>query len=418
MLVAGLATSSGPLIGLGAFMLMAGFVGKTWSEHVFDRLLFERRIPETRAFPGEKFHMTLRLVNDKLLPIPWIEMRDLVPEQLPAGEERLVPSGSPGQLYLTRSTHLGWYERVTWPLELDAPARGYYRFGPARFRSGDIFGFFPAELETEGHTAVIVYPTTYTLPELGLPAERPFGERKGRERIFEDPGRIAGLRDYRPEDSLRRIDWKASARRMELQSRVYEPSSTLHMLVAVNVHTLAHTWEGYVPETLERILSVAGSVARFGFEAGYAVGMVANGAYPTSDRPMRVPVGRRSDQLARILEALAVIGPLTMTSLQQVIEREAQSFPFGATLVCVTSRMDDALAAALVRVRHAGHSVTVLSLADEPFEQDLGKVTVYDLTRAVQSLEARASKPSATVERVWREMEEFEPETASGGNRP
>jgi hypothetical protein len=80
--------------------------------------------------------------------------------------------------------------------------------------------------------------------------------------------------------------------------------------------------------------------------------------------------------------------------------------------------MDDALAAALVRVRHAGHSVTVLSLADEPFEQDLGKVTVYDLTRALQSLEARASKPSATVERVWREMEEFEPETASGGNRP
>ena len=421
MLGAGLIMSSGPLIGLGAFMLMAGLVGKTWSEHVFDRLRFERRIPENRAFAGEKFHMTLRLVNDKLLPIPWIEMRDLVPEQLPANEERLAPSGSPGQLYLTRSTHLGWYERVSWPLELDAPVRGYYRFGPTRFRSGDIFGFFPAETENDEHTAVVVYPTTYTLPELGLPAERPFGESKGRDRIFEDPGRIAGLRDYRPEDSLRRIDWKASARRMELQSRVYEPSSTLHMLIAVNVHTLAHTWEGYVPETLERVLSVAGSVARYGFEAGYAIGLVANGAYPTSDRPMRVPVGRRADQLARILEALAVVGPLTMTSLHQVIEREAQSFPFGATLVCVTARMDDPLAASLRRVRDAGHSVTVLSLAEEPFQQDLGKVRFYDLNAAIGSLEARAgsagaSAPEPPISRVWREIERLGGQPGSGGD--
>lgn len=397
MLGLGLITSSGPLIGLGAFMLMAGFVGKSWSEHVFDKLSFERRIPENRAFPGEKLHMTLRLVNDKLLPIPWIEMRDLVPEQLPAGDERLTPSGSPGQLYLTRSTHLGWYERVTWPLELDAPARGYYRFGPARFRSGDIFGFFPAEREDEDYTSVIVYPTTYTMPELGLPAERPFGERKGRQRIFEDPGRIAGLRDYRPEDSLRRIDWKASARRQELQSRIYEPSSTLHMLLAVNVHTLAHSWEGYVPETLERVLSVAGSVARYGFESGYAVGLVANGSYPTSDRPMRVPVGRSPDQLARILEALAVIGPLTMASLPSVIEREAQHFPFGATLVCVTARMDAPLAAVLRRIRDAGHSVTVLSLADQPFAEELGNVRFYDLSTTIRSLEARGAAPAPVL---------------------
>jgi uncharacterized protein (DUF58 family) len=393
MLALGLAMSSGPLIALGAFILMAGFVGQTWSDHVFDKVRFERYIPENRAFAGEKLHMTLRLVNDKFLPIPWIEVRDLVPEELPSGEEHLSPSGSPGQLYLTRSTHLSWYERVSWPLELDAPARGYYRFGPARFRSGDLFGFFPAEREDEDYTPVIVYPTTYELPDLGLPAERPFGERKGRERIFEDPGRIAGIRDYRPEDSLRRIDWKASARRQALQSRVYEPSSTLHMLIAVNVHTLEHSWEGYVPETLERVLSVAGSVARYGFEAGYAVGLVANGSFPTSDRPMRVPVGRRSDQLAHILEALAVIGPLTMTTLPPVIEREAQNFPFGATLVCVTALMDDELAAALARVRNAGHSVTVLSLAERPFQQDLPNVRFYDVSQTIRALEARGPAP-------------------------
>jgi uncharacterized protein (DUF58 family) len=105
---------------------------------------------------------------------------------------------------------------------------------------------------------------------------------------------------------------------------------------------------------------------------------------------MRIPVGRRSDQLARILEALAVIGPLTLVPLERVLEREAASFPYGATLVCVTSRMDEPLAASLRRVSDAGHTVAVLSLADEDISDGLGKVRVFDLSKALGGLEARA----------------------------
>jgi uncharacterized protein (DUF58 family) len=222
-----------------------------------------------------------------------------------------------------------------------------------------------------------------------LPAERPFGEIKGRDRIFEDPSRIAGLRDYRPGDPMRRIDWKASARTQSLQSRVYEPSATLHLLVALNVNTMEHAWQGFMPDQLERVLSVAGSVLRHGFDAGYAIGLVANGSYPESDRPMRVPVGRSSEQLMRSLEALAVIGPMTPTPLERVIDTEAQRFPYGATLVCVTARMDPPLAATLRRVAGAGHTVSVVSLAEGEFEENLGRIRVYNVLTAVRSLEAR-----------------------------
>jgi uncharacterized protein (DUF58 family) len=392
LLIVGIVLSSGPVIGIAAFVLIAIMTGRLWADHVLDNVRYERRIEESRAFAGERLAMTLRLTNDKLLPVPWVELRDLVPENLLV-DEHLGPSPSPGQLYLRRTTHLGWYERLDWPLALEAPARGYYRFGPALLRSADPFGVFPVEDELEVRDGVIIYPTTYSLPELGLPAERPFGDRKGRERIFEDPGRVIGLRDYGPGDSMRRVDWKATARRQSLQSRVYDPSATQQLLVAVNVHTMAASWEGYIPEKLEDLLSVAASVARHGFETGYAVGLDANGAYPTSDRPMRIPAGRRPDQLMRILEALAVIGPLTLTPLNAVLDEAAQSFPFGATLVCVTMQLDEALAASLQRIRGAGHAVTVLSLADEPFRIDLGAIPVYELAEAVRGL---AAKPVAT----------------------
>ncbi len=398
----GLITTNGPLIGLGLILLLAGIVARAWSRNVLHRLSYQRLIPEDRAFVGERLAITLRVVNDKLLPVPWLEVRDLVPEALPLKDEHLSPSTAHQALYLSRSTHLTWYERVSWPLEFEAPARGYYRLGPARLSSGDIFGLFPVERDDEHYDSIVVYPRVYTLPELGLPSERPFGEQTGRERIFEDRSRIAGSRDYRPTDPMRRIDWKATARRQALQSRVYEPSATLHLLVALNVHTLEHAWEGYLPELLEHLLSVAGSVARHGFDAGYAVGLFANGAYPTSDRPMRVPVGRRSDQLMRILEALAVIGPLTLTPLEKVLNREAQAFPYGATLVCVTARMDEPLAASLRRIAEAGHAVVVLSLADEAPRARPSRERAPDAFRIIASLQseeanrAMFSRPEAT----------------------
>jgi uncharacterized protein (DUF58 family) len=389
LIVVGIAVGSAAVIGFSVFLLLAGFIARFWSKHAFDEVRYERILPENRAFQGEKLPLTMRLVNDKMLPVPFIELRDSMPESSIQDEEQLSATGNPGYVYVGRSTHLSWYERITWRLQLEAPKRGFYRLGPARISTGDVFGFFPVQRDEEKADPVVVYPRVYELPDLGLPAERPFGELKGRERIFEDPGRIAGLREYRPGDPMRRIDWKASARTQTLQSKVYEPSATMHLLVALNVHTLGHAWEGFMPELLERLLSAAGSVARFGFEAGYAIGLIANGSYPDSDRPMRVPVSRSSEQLMRVLEALAVIHPMTLAPLETVIDREAHSFPFGATLVCVTARMDPGLAASLVRVASAGHTVTVLSLADEDFEEDLGRIRVYQISSAMRALEAR-----------------------------
>ncbi len=388
-IVLGILFGSGPLIAFGVFLLAATLLARWWGKHALDDVRYERVIPENRAFEGEKLAVTLRMINDKLLPVPLIEVRDSVPENTLLDEDHLSPTGYPGYVHVSRSTHLSWYERIGWPLELEAPPRGYYRLGPARITTGDIFGFFPVETVSEKTDPIIIYPRLYTLPELGLPAERPFGEIKGRDRIFEDPSRIAGIRDYRPGDPMRRIDWKASARLQSLQSRVYEPSATMHLLVALNVNTMEHAWQGFMPDQLERALSVAGSVARHGFDAGYAIGLVANGSYPESDRPMRVPVGRSSDQLMRTLEALAVIGPMTPTPLERVIDTEAPRFPYGATLVCVTPRMDPPLAASLRRVAGAGHTVSVVSLAEGEFEEDLGRIRVYNVLTAVRSLEAR-----------------------------
>src|SRR5262249_34724205 len=155
---------------------------------------------------------------------------------------------------------------------------------------------------------------------------------------------LIGIRDYRPGDPLKRIEWKATARRGVMQSRVYEPSSSLYLLVALNVTTLEFVWEGYDPVRLERSISLAGSVARCAHEHRSAVGRIANSSYPGSARAMSTPAGRDPDQLTRILEALAMVSPLTLAPLEDVLEEAARRLPLGATVVLVASYCHERLA--------------------------------------------------------------------------
>ena len=381
VLIAGaLIAGSGPVLALGVFVLLAGGLARAWADRSLDRLEFERLLPETRAFPGERIRLTYRLTNRKLIPLPRIELRDRLPDALSPPDLHLPPAGVSEMNAYTRTTHLGWNERTSWSLELPCPARGYYRLGPARLRSGDGFGLFGNTREETHTDGVVVYPRTVSLPDLGLPAARPLGERRGRERLLENPLRTAGLREYQPGDPIRRIDWKATARSGELQSRVYEPSSTHHLLLALNIDTLEHPWQGFVPQLLEGSIVVAASIARWAAEKRYAIGLLANGSLPGSDRPITIAPGRGLEQLPRVLEALAGIGPMTVASLAEMLEGQRYSLAFGTTLAVVTALMPEELAAVLRRLDASGEQVVVLSMAGDGWPELLGEIPVQDVS--------------------------------------
>ena len=229
--------------------------------------------------------------------------------------------------------------------------------------------------------------------ELPLPAERPFGDRKGRNRLFEDPLRTAGLREYRPGDPLRRIDWKATARSGELRSRVYDPSATQQLYLLVNIDTMAHAWEGYLEDELESTVSVAASVATWAAGARYAVGILANGAYPDADRPIRLAPSRSRDQLARVLEALAVIQPLTMGDLAGAISRESGRLPTGSTLVLVASLIPPQLAGILLRLAGEGHRVAIITTSERAAAGAPSGIPLFPLSAAVEWSASAATAP-------------------------
>ena len=294
----GAGTGQPMVTGIGVVVLIVGSLSRVWARYIFRRVSVSSSLSDSRAFQGEQVELSFELENRKPLPLPWFDLRLAISEELEVEKETPSAASAPGLSWLLRRGALGWYERRRWRTRISATERGQFQIGPAQLHSADLLGVFPRHLEVTGTIPFISYPRVFPLEDLGFPADRPLGESKGRNRIFEDPLRIAGLRDYEPGDALRRIDWKATARRGELQSRVYEPSAVQHLYVLLNIDTLGNSWEGYLKEDLERTVSMAASLAVWGTERRYAVGLLANGSLPNSDRPIRLAPSRSRSQLS------------------------------------------------------------------------------------------------------------------------
>lgn len=384
------------LLALGFVLLLIALVSTVWRNLALFGVSYERRFDRSHAFPGEPVEMTITVTNDKPLPLTWLRFRD----QLPVSpDESLISQAATqisGKYFLSNTFSMHAWERVERHTILQFPRRGYYTLGPVVYKSGDIFTLFTIEREHKYNDTIVIYPQIYPLETLGLPAKEPFGELKVRRSLFTDPIRTQGIRDYQAQDRFRDVHWKATARRGELQTKIYEPSTGMTMAVFLNVATMPFHWMGFFPQLLERAVSVAASVANYGAQQGWAVGLYANGTVPNSDQPIRVPPGRSPNQLTHVLEALAAVTEFATASVDLMLLRESPNLPWVATIVLVTAVVTDEIMVALLRLKEAGRRVVLISLADDPPPKDLGHVLTYHIPSSLAAFGADASPTSLT----------------------
>lgn len=345
------------------FLTVLG-VARVWERNVFRSITYRRVLSPRRAFIGETIELAVELDNRKLLPVGWLCLSEILPGGLRLVKSQLLSEARTQANELYDVFAMRWYERVRKRYTVRCTQRGYFRLGPARFTSGDMFGIFKTQAIDRHHDWLIVYPKVYPLEALGLPMTDPFGDFEAQQRIFEDPLHVIGVRDYQHGDTFRRIHWKASARRQNLQSKVYESTASHNLVFFLNIAIFDQPWKGTIPDVLERLISVTASLANYAIEQRYAAGVVVNSGVPNSEQNIKVPPGRSPQQLTRILEALAAVTPVANASIERLITAESPKLPQGATLVLVTAMVSEPLAATLLHLSQAGRRVVLITLAD------------------------------------------------------
>jgi uncharacterized protein (DUF58 family) len=354
------------LITLPSALLVIAGVAYGWYKRSLWGVSYQRKFYFTRGFPGEQIGLQVDVENRKLLPISWLRVQDDWDRAVgPPDEELLAPSHIPERGFLTNIFSLRWYEKARRTYTLLLRKRGIYTIGPARLESGDLFGIFEQRVEHGPGEYLTVFPTILPYSSLGFPAEDPFGDRKSRRRLFEDPNRPMGVREYRPEDGFRRVHWPATARTGQLQVKVYQPTTGQVMMVCMNVSTFARQWEGIYPELLEHLIKVAATLVDEGIHEGYKVGLVANGCLAHADQPFRIPPGRSPQQLAVLLQALAGVTSVVTGNFERFLLREIPRVQYGATLIVLTAVTTPELATTLIQLKQHERHITLYSVAEE-----------------------------------------------------
>jgi len=402
LFVLSLLTRQAPLFLLTLALLLAAGLSRLWDRYCLVGLSYRRSFNRRVVEFGAVVELEIEVVNRKLLPLAWLEIEDEVPRSLTGWPSSTIPSHRAGRLLLRNLLALRPYERVRRHYPVQCIARGEHVFGPARLRTGDLFGLIARELDLEPLDTIVVYPRVVPVTSLGLPAYQPLGDLKTASWLFEDPSRLAGVREYRPQDSLRRIHWAASARSQRLQVKIYEPTTTHRFVVFLNLHTTADWWGfAYDPDALELAITTAASLASWAVERGYQVGLETNGMHRYGSRMVRVASAGDSEQLARILEALGRLQPFAVTAFATTVAEGVRRLPYGTTIVAVSAVLAPEVAAELIAARRRGHPVAVVLTGTVAVPDSLDGIAIR-----------RVGPPGA-----WRTLAEISVEAAEVGRR-
>ena len=379
MLLVGAVTGLAIVIAFGVMGLLTGAISLVWNRLALEEVSYERHFPEAVVFEGEEIPMIVALSNEKPVPLTWVNFEDELPDALQVVEgDRPVRVQGMVQT-LAHSTSIGWYERLRWRYRLKCVRRGLYMIGPARIESGDPFGFLRTAKSDPRQVPVLVYPRVVPLEDLGIPAGRPLGELRGGLRIYPDPSRPAGLRDYEKGDPLKTVDWKATAKKQRLQVRTFEPSVAFTVVLVVAVDTRAPYWEKYPREDLERVVTVAASVASYAAERQHNLGLFTNDMPIPANRPMTVPPGTGREQLRMVLGAIAIIRLYSFGPMYERLAEHARKFPMGATLAVVTAFLPPEFVITLGDLKKRGFKIVVLYVGRTPRPELAEGIQVHEI---------------------------------------
>jgi uncharacterized protein (DUF58 family) len=256
---AALAGAVEPWLYAGGVLLGAMLTDAVWLSRR-PRPSAERRVAAALAV-GRWHDVTLRIASTAPDALR-VEIRDHVPVHF---HTRALP------LHHVLPAR-GWIETS---YAIRPTTRGAFEFQPLALRLRTRLGLMERQLRAADAQAVRVYPdfgalsgyallaTDHRLSQMGILQRR----RRGEGMDFQQ------LREYRRGDSLRRIDWKATARMHRLISREYQDERDQAIVIVLDCGRRMGAADGEMSH-FDRALNAALLLAHVGLSHGDAVGVL------------------------------------------------------------------------------------------------------------------------------------------------
>lgn len=341
-------------MGNRTYLLISIIIALAWVFSLLSVHLAEKSVKVENALSGVKVNrgdivgMDIAVSHRSPLPIAPVALRMRATSNTPAGTIHLTQLGKRRQ----RVTHKFAADHV-----------GAMFPGVDSYVVSDVFGFFKHEHQPDmsGQELLVlpvpfdVEPLTFAAGDMGVETMK---------RAMEDPSSPSDIRAWQQGDPLKRIHWKASARKRELMVRQFEEPALPDALVLMDTsppHLSPGIDEARKPFLCDAVLETAASVVSCQIRQDNAVRLPLVG-----DRPMEYS-SRMG--LPLLLEELARCTFNETERFERVMMMQLAELRKTGAVVIITTRLRSEMVDLIVRMKRMGPNVRLYLVTFNPEEE-------------------------------------------------
>ena len=236
---------------------------------------------------------------------------------------------------------------------------GAYLVGDLVLRSQDPFGLLVHEWTIERKRPLKIYPHGETLRRLLRPLDTQAFAGNQVPRARGEGIEFADLRPFEPGDRVRRINWRATARRGEPWVTETHPERNSDVVIFLDTFLEARLAD---ESTLDQAVGAAGALARHYLSEKDRVGLVAFGGVinwlTTSSGVV---------QLYRVLDSLLDAEIFLSYAWKDIDLLPVRTLPPKALVLAISPLLDERAVRALLDLRARGFDLAVIEISPVPY---------------------------------------------------
>ena len=345
-LLGALVTGRPELVALTAPFLLALGLGLALSVTPRVRVSFE--LADERAVEGDE--VPARLVLESETTVDRLDVYVRLPDGVRA-------AGEPNPV----SVRLRTGERRELELPLDAYRYCGHVLGPTYLRARDPLGFHVWEASYATRPQLRVYPRADVLRKVLQPRDTQVFAGNETARYKGEGIEFADLRQFAPGDPLKRVNWRASARRDALWVNESHPERNADVILFVDSFAEARLGG---ESTLDAAVRATAVLADAYARRRDRVGLISYGGILRWLTP-----GTGAVQLHRIVYALLDTQVVLSYYWKEIDLIPRRVLPSKALVIALTPLLDQRSVGALVDLRARGFDVAVIEVSPLPYAQ-------------------------------------------------
>lgn len=283
-------------------LVFISFEINLYTKYCFKNLNFEINLSKNEVFENDALTLHETISNKKFLPTLWLEVQFLVSRNLKF--DNLEVSSLDDKYYKKDIYSILPYEKVTRKIKLTALKRGYYTLNNFTLTVGDIFVIYKYLLHINYSKDLFVYPKLLNGREFEIKFSNIIGELETKKCLIGDPFMLKGIRDYTPYDSLKTVNWLASARTGALKVNEFNSSSSREVILLLDTQKYT-SWDS--EDVIEESIRIAASLSAECIQKNVPVSLHSNALNELTQCHINIPLQSGKAQLNLIYRNLACI---------------------------------------------------------------------------------------------------------------